>query len=147
VFALQVLEITRTNLPVLLRYEDKNSMAHSIEARLPFLDYRVVETALSLPRDVKIRDGWSKWVLRKFMSGRMPDEITWRKNKMGFEAPEKIWLDRHSNTMKEAISGSAVIRKIVDLGKLDSLWLSLDYRSRWRLYSVALWEDAFDVAA
>jgi asparagine synthase (glutamine-hydrolysing) len=145
--ALQKLEITSTHLPVLLRYEDKNSMAHSIEARLPFLDYRVVETALSLPRDVKIRDGWSKWVLRKFMSGRMPDEVTWRKNKMGFEAPEKTWLDRHSNTMKEVIAGSAVIREIVDFGKLDSLWPSLDYRSRWRLYSVALWEDAFDVAA
>lgn len=145
--ALQKLEITSTHLPVLLRYEDKNSMAHSIEARLPFLDYRVVETALSLPANVKIRDGWSKWVLRKFMSGRMPDEVTWRKNKMGFEAPEKTWLTRHSRTMKEVIAESAVIREIADLRKLDAVWSSLDYRSRWRLYSVALWEDAFDLVA
>ena len=139
--------LTSTHLPVLLRYEDRNSMAHSIEARLPFLDYRVVETALSLPANIKIRDGWSKWVLRKFMSGRMPDEVTWRKNKMGFEAPEKTWLTRHSGTMKEAIAESTVIREVADLRKLDSVWSSLDYRSRWRLYSVALWEDAFDLAA
>jgi len=146
-FALQLLELTSTHLPVLLRYEDRNSMAHSIEARLPFLDYRVVETALSLPANVKIRDGWSKWVLRKFMSGRMPDEVTWRKNKMGFEAPEKTWLTRHSRTMEEAVAESAVIREVADLRKLNSVWPSLDYRSRWRLYSVALWEDSFDLAA
>lgn len=146
-FALQLLELTSTHLPVLLRYEDRNSMAHSIEARLPFLDYRVVETALSLPANVKIRDGWSKWVLRKFMSGRMPEEVTWRKNKMGFEAPEKTWLTRHSRTMEEAVAESAVIREVADLRKLNSVWPSLDYRSRWRLYSVALWEDSFDLAA
>lgn len=147
VFALQVLEITRTNLPVLLRYEDKNSMAHSIEARLPFLDYRAVETALSLPGDVKIRDGWSKWVLRKFMEGRLPDQVVWRKNKFGFEAPEQIWLKRHEKTMREKVIASALLSEISKPGVLQRNWSSLDDRSRWRLYSVALWEQEFAVAA
>jgi len=147
VFALQVLEITRTNLPVLLRYEDKNSMAHSIEARLPFLDYRAVETALSLPGDVKIRDGWSKWVLRKFMEGRMPAEVVWRKNKFGFEAPERIWLKRHEKTMRGKVLASALIAEISERVRLQQMWDSLDYRSRWRLYSIALWEEEFSVAA
>jgi len=146
-FALQVLEITSTNLPVLLRYEDKNSMAHSIEARLPFLDYRAVETALSLPGNVKIRDGWSKWVLRKFMVGRMPDAVTWRKNKLGFEAPEKLWLEKHAEVMKEKVFASPLIASMSNAGRLRRVWPSLDRRSQWRLYSVALWEEAFGIAA
>jgi len=146
-FALQVLEITSTNLPVLLRYEDKNSMAHSIEARLPFLDYRAVETALSLPGSCKIRDGWSKWVLRRSMEGRLPDSILWRKNKFGFEAPEKIWLAKHAATMRERILASPLISEIADLKTLEASFESLDLRSRWRLYSIAMWEHCFAVAS
>lgn len=146
-FALQVLEMTSTNLPVLLRYEDKNSMAHSIEARLPFLDYRAVETALSLPGSCKIRDGWSKWVLRRGMEGRLPDSILWRKNKFGFEAPEKIWLAKHAGTMRERILASPLVSEIADVKTLAANFESLDLRSRWRLYSIALWEESFAVAS
>jgi asparagine synthase (glutamine-hydrolysing) len=144
-FNLQVLEITKTNLPVLLRYEDKNSMAHSIEARLPLLDYRAVETALSLPGSVKIRDGWSKWVLRSFMEGRMPSEVVWRRNKFGFEAPERLWLDRHAEVMRNKILASPLLASLSDDKLLRKLWNSLDRRSRWRLYSVALWEEEFGI--
>jgi asparagine synthase (glutamine-hydrolysing) len=146
-FALQVLEISSTNLPALLRYEDRNSMAHSIEARLPFLDYRAVETALSLPGNVKIRDGWSKWVLREFMKGRMPNAVTWRKDKLGFEAPEKIWLDRHLEAMRKKVLASPLLASLSERHRLKKVWNSLDRRSRWRLYSVALWEEAFDIAS
>jgi asparagine synthase (glutamine-hydrolysing) len=146
-FALQSLEIRSTNLPVLLRFEDKNSMAHAVEARLPFLDYRVVETALSLPGEYKIRDGWSKWILRKSMAGRMPDEIVWRRNKLGFESPEELWLPRHLPTMRSTVLGSPLLGELCDLGRLGAKYDRLDRRSQWRLYSVALWESAFHVAA
>ena len=145
VFALQELEITKLNLPVLLRYEDKNSMAHSIEARLPFLDYRVVETALSLPGYAKIRNGWSKWALRKGMEGRMPDTIVWRKNKFGFEAPEDIWMTRHAAEMKTTVLASPLLKEITRQKILEKNYQNLDVRSQWRLYSVALWEKAFKV--
>ena len=144
-FSLQVLEITSTNLPVLLRYEDKNSMAHSVEARLPFLDYRAVEMALSLPGNVKIRNGWSKWVLRKFMDGRMPDAVTWRKIKLGFEAPEKLWLERHVEQMQAKVFASPLIAGISNTGRLRKVWNGMDRRSQWRLYSVALWEEGFGI--
>lgn len=144
-FELQKLEITRTNLPLLLRYEDKNSMAHSIETRLPFLDYRVVETALSLPGKYKINNGWSKWILRKAMNGKMPNSITWRKNKLGFEAPEDIWLSNHDGEMKNSIFNSQQINNLADLAKLDKSFLKLNQRLKWRLYSVALWEKEFKV--
>lgn len=146
-FALQELEISTTNLPMLLRYEDKNSMAHSIETRLPFLDYRVLETALSLPAEYKIRDGWSKWVLRCIMNGAMPDEIVWRKNKIGFEAPDDIWLGRHLPDMVRAVGQSELLRSMANMERLLHEYRRLDRRSQWRIYSVALWAKIFGVAA
>jgi asparagine synthase (glutamine-hydrolysing) len=85
-------EISRTNLPGLLHYEDRNSMAHSIEARVPFLDYRLVEFAFSLPDEEKIRDGSTKAVLRNSMKGVLPEKIRTRTDKMGFVTPERVWL-------------------------------------------------------
>ncbi|MES2984414.1 MAG: asparagine synthase (glutamine-hydrolyzing) [Pseudomonadota bacterium] len=145
VWGLQALDITTTNLPILLRFEDKNSMAHAIETRLPFLDYRVVEMALALPVDYKIHDGWSKWILRHCMREKMPSEIVWRKNKFGFEAPEGIWLKRHAAVMQEAVLASPLLGALSDRAKLEKLYPTLDARSRFRLYSVALWESAFAV--
>ena len=86
------LEMTRTSLPGLLHYEDRNSMAHSIEARVPFLDYRLIEYAFSLPDDQKIKNGYTKAVLRDSMKGILPENIRTRTDKMGFVTPERVWL-------------------------------------------------------
>ncbi|VVE20255.1 asparagine synthase (glutamine-hydrolyzing) [Pandoraea eparura] len=145
-FKLQSLEMTTTNLPILLRYEDKNSMAHSIETRLPFLDYRAVEAALSIRAEHKIRGGWSKWVLRRGMADRLPESVAWRKNKFGFEAPEDLWLPRHAPHMLDAIKRSPLLARLCEPTKLEAAFAGMDLRSRWRLYSVALWEDAFGVS-
>ena len=71
-----MLEITETNLPMLLRFEDKNSMHFAIETRLPFLDYRFVEFALGLPSRVKLNRGWTKWPLRAAMQKDLPAKIS-----------------------------------------------------------------------
>lgn len=76
----------------LLMYEDKNSMAFSIEARVPFLDYRLVEYIFSLPDEYKIRSGLRKYMLRKAMRGIVPDMILDRRDKIGFATAEKQWL-------------------------------------------------------
>jgi len=146
-FRLQELEVSSTNLPVLLRYEDRNSMAFGVEARLPFLDYRLVEFCLSLADSRKINDGWTKWLLRRAMDGRMPEQIVWRKNKFGFEAPEALWLRRHLPEMKRAVCASPLIASIVSPRRLEERFANLDNRSRWRLYSTSLWEAAFQVSS
>ena len=79
-------------LEELLRYADRNSMAHGCEVRLPFLQHELVEFLFSLPPDFKIRNGYTKWLLRKCMENRLPQEIVWRKDKVGFEPPQKIWM-------------------------------------------------------
>lgn len=144
-FALQKLEIETTNLPVLLRYEDRNSMLHGVEARLPFLDYRMVELALSLPVQLKIRSGWTKWILRKTMDSRMPADIVWRRNKYSFNAPDEIWLRKHASEMKAAVSKSDLIAAVTHRTRLLEDFERLSLKSQWRLYSVALWQKAFAV--
>lgn len=84
--------LTSEHLPSLLHYEDRNSMAFSIEARVPFLDHRLVEFAFALPARHKLRHGETKWVLRKALTDLLPPAIVQRQDKMGFVTPEAIWL-------------------------------------------------------
>ncbi len=97
-------------LEELLRYADRNSMAHGREVRLPFLSHELVEFIFSLPSHFKIRQGWTKWLLRKTMEKRLPDEIAWRKDKVGFEPPQKSWME--NKTLQEAIQEGK--RKLVE---------------------------------
>jgi len=84
--------ITRDPLPIYLRVEDRNSMAHSIEARVPFLDYRLVSFVLGLPANWKLRGPWNKFVLREGMRGRIPESVRSRLDKMGFPVPWSQWF-------------------------------------------------------
>lgn len=145
-WAIQSLDVTETSVPVLLRYEDKNSMALGIETRLPFLDYRMVETALSLPIEHKIHQGWTKWALRRAMENYLPESIIWRKNKFGFEAPEEIWLPRHNAAMREAVLACPLLQSLDPAGALATHYDALGGREKFRLYSVALWARCFNVS-
>jgi asparagine synthase (glutamine-hydrolysing) len=88
----QKIDLLTTSIPKLLRHEDRNSMAHSIESRLPFLDYKLVEFAVRCPPSLKLRDGWTKWILRAALDGTLPDQVRLRKSKLGFNTPEPDWL-------------------------------------------------------
>ncbi|MCX8020375.1 MAG: asparagine synthase (glutamine-hydrolyzing) [Chitinophagaceae bacterium] len=88
-------------LEELLRYADRNSMAHGREVRLPFLQHELVEFLFSLPGHFKIRKGWTKWLLRHSMQSLLPEEIVWRKEKVGFEPPQKVWMQ--DKAVQEAI--------------------------------------------
>ncbi len=84
---------TMTNgLEELLRFSDRNAMAHSTEVRLPFLNAELVQFIFCLPSSYKIRDGYPKWILRKLMEDKLPASITWRTDKIGYEPPQKSWM-------------------------------------------------------
>ena len=85
-------ELTATNLPALLHYEDRNSMAFSIEARVPYLDVRLVDYIASLPLNQKIRNGMTKIALRRAIKGIIPESVRCRRDKMGFVTPEEVWM-------------------------------------------------------
>jgi asparagine synthase (glutamine-hydrolysing) len=147
IFEMQQREIEAHSIPHLLRYEDKNSMWHSVETRLPFLDYRVVEFSLSLPTARKIGGGWSKLVLRQAMEGLLPPEVQWRKTKLGFEAPDSLWLPRLRKEMRSAASRSALLAELCATKSLSALLEGLPDAVLWRFYIASLWERQFDVTS
>ncbi len=104
-------DITKYSIPILLRYGDKNSMMHGVEARLPFLDYRLVEKISSMSIEEKIKNGWTKVVLRKSMKGILPEKIRKRKSKLGFSTPEKEWLKKE---MKEEVKNTLTNSKFIN---------------------------------
>ncbi len=138
-FEFQKTEITQTILPSLLRYEDRNAMHFAIESRLPFLDYRVVEFCLSLPVKYKLKKGWTKYILRCMLDGFIPNSITWRKRKIGFDAPDKVWLHHHEKEIEDAIQSSSILKNIMkDQSKYNE-------NHMWKLYNIALWEKEFNM--
>ncbi len=107
-------------LEELLRFADRNSMAHGVEVRLPFLNHQLVEFIFSLPANFKIHKGWTKWLLRKAMAKKLPSEIVWRKDKVGYEPPQKQWMQ--DEIMKDYIQEAK--RKLVNKGILNEGVLS-----------------------
>ncbi len=87
-----LLESVMTGLINLIHFGDSQSMAHSIESRLPFMDYRLVEFLASVPAAYKIHNGWTKYLSRLAMDKKLPDNITWRKDKMGWPDPSEYWF-------------------------------------------------------
>lgn len=140
---LQLSEIRAFQLPHLLRYEDRNSMAHSIEARVPFLDHRCIEGALSLKPEEKIKDGYTKYALRKLASTILPASIAWRREKVGFEAPQELWFEKHYWKMQGEVMDSNLLKticsKIPDLNEVTR-------DIAWRLYNIAVWERLYNIA-
>ncbi|HET7457039.1 MAG TPA: asparagine synthase (glutamine-hydrolyzing) [Gemmatimonadaceae bacterium] len=96
-------------LPLYLRVEDRNSMAHSVEARLPFLDHRLVRLAFRLPPEWRMRGPWNKYVLREAMRGVLPEAVRARPDKMGFPTPARAWF-RHSlyEPLQDLLASDAV---------------------------------------
>ena len=142
IYDLQLFEIQSHQLRTLLMYEDKNSMAHSIETRLPFLDYKAVEAAVSINFDYKINGGWTKYPLRKSGTDHkvLPTEIAWRKSKIGFEAPSKIWLSKKEKNIK-LFKASSFLNTIIDFNKIK-IWDDATY---WKILNVYKWQKIFNV--
>jgi asparagine synthase (glutamine-hydrolysing) len=150
--AMSVAQLTATNVQMLLHWEDRDSMAHSVESRVPFLDFRLVEFVLGLPDDFKLSGGVTKRVLRAGMSNILPDRIRDRVDKLGFVTPEEVWLrecvsDQFRRKMKHAVevSGGILGGECADLledmisGKKRFSFLA------WRLIGFGEWMEMFSV--
>jgi asparagine synthase (glutamine-hydrolysing) len=141
-------QLEEYSLPNLLRYEDRNSMAFSVEARVPFVDYRLIEFAMQEAADVRIHEGWTKWPLRSAMRGRVPESILWRRDKVGFETPEDSWLHRWLEDEPEFFADGALAGRYLDLSTVRARiaeWMRNGGNSRvvWRWMNIELWLRAW----
>ena len=139
----------KTLLPSLLQVEDRVSMAHGLESRVPLLDHPIVELAATMPADVKFRDGQLKHVLKRAFGSLLPDEVRNRKDKMGFPVPLQEWVSRRGPVRDFVVdtlsSQAAMSREIIDNAKvLERLDKEPRFgRKVWGLLCLELWQRAF----
>lgn len=146
--------LAESSLPMLLRYEDRNSMAHSIESRVPFLTSHLAEFILALPEEYIIApDGTSKSVFRTAMRGIVPDAILDRRDKIGFATPEKRWMET-LRPWVEGVLNSEIAAEVpgMNLVAMKEQWKamlagqqSFDFRV-WRWLNIIRWAQKFEVA-
>src|SRR5262249_49331533 len=134
-------------LPALLQVEDRMSMAHGLESRVPFLDHALVEFAATVPADVKFRGGHMKHLLKLAFNEVLPEEILRRRDKMGFPVPLTEWFNNELNdfvmdifqNMKEKhrpyINADAAMRNFKRAGRFS--------RKAWGLLSLEIWHELF----
>jgi asparagine synthase (glutamine-hydrolysing) len=137
----------RSPLPNYLHHEDRNSMAWSIEARTPFLDYRLVEYVSRLSGKAKITDGWTKSGLREAMRGVLPEPVRRRADKQGFSTPHVGWFRREAADLIRNLLTDA---RSIARGWIDSAWAHraaldiarghpFDEKRIWRCAALELW--------
>lgn len=151
--SLSIAQLTASNLQMLLHWEDRDSMGHSIESRVPFLDFRLVEFVLGLPDEFKLSGGVTKRVLRQGMSGILPDAIRDRTDKLGFVTPEETWLresapDLFRKKLNESIVACGGIVRKAEANKMLEDMISGRTRFSylpWRLISFGEWMKQFSV--
>jgi asparagine synthase (glutamine-hydrolysing) len=120
------IDLTVTSVPALLHYEDRMSMSQSVEVRVPFLDYRLVEQLARVHPSEKFTGGWSKAIFRKAIEGLVPREIQYRRDKKGFNVPEDVWMKReHKGPTLEMFSAPMLAE---DLGLIDRARLLYLYK-------------------
>lgn len=144
-------DIVNQSLLLNLQSEDGESMAFSVETRVPFIDYRIVEFAIALNEKYKIRNQWTKWIIRKSCRKYLPKEVAERRDKMGFPAPFARWLREGSS--KEEIKGIIYAfgkRNIVPEETIDRYYkahinMEADFNViLYRFYSMELWMRIWD---
>jgi len=147
-FAEQLKEdVVGRSLLELLKYEDQNSMAFSIESRVPFLYHPLIEYVFSLPMSAKIGNGWTKLILREAMKGILPEKIRKRKSKLGFPAPNKSWalelISRNKQELKDAMKNikeyidAKVFVKLMD--RITEHTYDEDIKLFWRILIFERW--------
>ena len=139
--------VLEDSLPTLLRYEDCNSMAFSIEARVPFLDYRLVEFAFQQGAPWRLHAGWTKWLQRRAVAGVLPDFIVWRRDKVGFETPEVTWLRASQDRLLALFAEDTGAGAYVDLAQVRAAVPRLLAEGAtaqvWRWANLVLWLRVF----
>ena len=135
------------SLPALLRYEDRCSMAFSIEARTPFLDYRLVEEVQNSPSEYLIKDGLSKSFIRDAVYRFIPPLVFDRSDKKGYPTPSSDWIDASLDKIKSLFEGDCYVYKYIDEENFKNLLSSKDIKFKgneiWRIIFLELWFKEF----
>lgn len=146
-FELQKTEICHSNVSPLLRYEDRNSMAFSIETRVPFLDYQLIEKEMQIPLEQKIKNGYTKNILRETMKKQMDKEVVFRTNKLGFSVPQKNWIDQLDETYIYNFIDNMKTKKYFNENTIKEIFKKkVNDEMRWKFLSIEIWLKVYDIS-
>lgn len=146
-------DLTRWSLPLLLRYEDRNGMAHAVESRLPFTDHRLVELCLGLPPRLFFLGGRTKRLLARAVGDALPEAVRRRRTKLGFETPQASMMrGRLGTLLEEAVASCAALEEWIDVAAVRQAFAAYRAGRRgirdgdlFRVASVAMWRQVNDV--
>jgi asparagine synthase (glutamine-hydrolysing) len=150
---LSINELQFASLPKLLHHQDRDSMAHSVESRVPFLDYRLVEFVLNMPSDFKVNNAVTKFILRSSMRRIVPDNIIDRYDKLGFATPQDDWVMENILFFKQEVEEACdklqnYINKNQIMNSFESsvsTGKAIDTRMLWRLICLNRWVKIYKV--
>lgn len=132
-------------LTSLLRYEDRNAMAHSIETRLPFLSKEFVDFCYSTPGEILLKNGWSKSTLRNYMSGKMSEIVTFRRRKLGFAIPEEKWMTELESSINKMLNEEILSENYFNVNWVKKNKLKKKYTKQiFKFFIVEKWMRVYD---
>lgn len=128
-----------TTLVNLLHYADHTSMAHGIESRMPFMDFRLVEFLATVPSCYKIHNGWTKYIARLAFDGKLPDKVVWRRDKMGWPTPDEVWFGvKFRSKVSDSLRNSKLLKLICSKAECHNQSVLL-----LRKYNISIMEKIF----
>ncbi len=144
-------QFTKTSLKELLKFEDRNSMNFSIEARTPFADdVNLIDYVFQIPSSYKIHNGWTKYLLRESMKGIIPEPIRQRTDKLGFATPEYHWLNDIKDNLKDYFTPD--LDQYFDTKQILDNWDSIfsnqaktGFTDIWRFINFAIWKKVYNL--
>ncbi|MFX1538888.1 MAG: asparagine synthase (glutamine-hydrolyzing) [Promethearchaeota archaeon] len=147
----QILDLRVYSIPALVRYEDRNSMAFSIETRLPFLDFELAERVVNYPPEYKIRSGVTKHVMRVALKDILPPKVRQRRSKLGFVTPQKKWMKGYlKDKITDITHDHSVSSRYIDFKRVKGEWqsfcqgkTSISDRELFRVIILVLWMREF----
>jgi len=145
----QRLRFTLERLTCGIKYCDRLAAPFQIETSSPFLDHRLIEYVFSLPADLKIRNGWTKWLLRESLRGILPEKVRLRRDKIAFDTPIRSWLTANKDRIRVLFSTENVLsREFINPQYIVDNLETLLRRTRssmelWRYINLELWLRRF----
>jgi asparagine synthase (glutamine-hydrolysing) len=135
-------------LPSLLQVEDRMSMSHGLEARVPFLDKNLVEFMIKLPSNLKLSENNSKEILRKSLSGVVPDRVIQRTDKLGFPVPLLKWIKSDKieeiTLLIDSLNKHSIPGVSVNTQNISKIISKSDARELWGAMILASWLNSFE---
>lgn len=144
-------ELFNTSVPMQLHWCDRDSMAHSVESRAPFLDFRLVEYILSCPSEFKIKEGKTKFLLRESLKGLLPKTVYERISKIGFATPEENWMSDNQELFLELLESAKLnLSSVVNFSAFEKAENIIRGKAKyegfaWRIICLSIWVHVFNV--